>query len=421
MGLDDPRVFLEAIPEQLLESFLRRSATVPSERVRRACGDYFQRWVAALGPSDLSNGPTVEQLRMLAETDPEAYLPRVRRLILEASHEELKQSDGTTLASGWLPRRALVWLAEQFALFTEFFPDSEDILFHLALAEPEPHIGNNATAIWKQLFRIMLSGTPVSFESRLAILKSRLGSEVSEVQMLVLDALDHTLDRQQNRTLPASVIAGRIPPSEWIPKTRGEERKCFVAIVHLLVELTESKNVDLADRARAILGKRTRQLLSRGLLDSLACALTPAHTADATMVLVLDGVESFLHYDSEGLGTVEAQRYLDDVRNWRDKLVGFSFHLLLVSRTAPILGALVDVTARVGKANCKSWLRTCWKCQKIGSGKETGCMEMRRNGLEIWGRRSVHWTVAKAIGKKCSERHWVPRTVHSPEATCRRC
>ena len=329
---DDPQVFLEAIPEQLLESFLRRSATVPSEEVRRACGDYFRGWVNALAPSDLSNGPTVEQLSILTETDPEAYFPRVRQLIFEASHEELQQSDGTTLPSGWLPRRALVWLAEQFGLFPEFFPDSEDILFHLALAESEPNIGNNATAIWEQLFRIVLSGTPVSFENRLEILKSRLGSDVPEARMLVLDALDHALDRQRTRTLPPPVIAGRIPPSEWIPKTRGEEHRCFVAIVHLLVELTESEVGDLADRARAILGNQTRQLLGRGLLDSLACALTPAHTADATMALVLDGVESFFHYDSENLGTVEAQRYLDDVRNWRDKLVGSSFHLLLVSR-----------------------------------------------------------------------------------------
>src|SRR5260370_35111212 len=80
---------------------------------------------------------------------------------------------GYAYGAQWGPRRTLVWLFERLVSFPQYFDDCEASLFRLALEESEPQIGNNATAIWANLFSIYLSGTPTPFRKRFPLTEKR--------------------------------------------------------------------------------------------------------------------------------------------------------------------------------------------------------------------------------------------------------
>ena len=111
---------------------------------------------------------------MLTEVDPGVYLPMLRRLIEQATVDELKMVSGDNIGGSYGARRSIVWLAERMAAFHEYFDHAENILLKLGLAETEKNISNNATAIWRQLYRIFLSGTAISFLDRLSRLERRI-------------------------------------------------------------------------------------------------------------------------------------------------------------------------------------------------------------------------------------------------------
>ena len=142
------------------------------QEMRRIVSDFFFNWVACLTPEDLTNELVVVRLAHLVEVRPEDSLPILRGLVEQTPTEELVR-----LHSGYereKARRQLVWLAEKLTCFAESFRDAEAILFRLALAETEPHLGNNASSVWSALFRIVLLGTPVPFAERLRLLEDRL-------------------------------------------------------------------------------------------------------------------------------------------------------------------------------------------------------------------------------------------------------
>ena len=144
------------------EARVGRSATA---EVRALVGQFFWDSVAALKPADLADEDTVERLATLINTDPDLYFPRLALLVRNATHEELLQSRG-----GRGSRRTLVWTAEHLAAFPKYFAEAEQILRRLALAETEPGIGNSATGVWKELFRIQLSGSANPFPERIELL-----------------------------------------------------------------------------------------------------------------------------------------------------------------------------------------------------------------------------------------------------------
>src|SRR5439155_911183 len=106
-----------------------------------------------------------EELIRLVETHPSKFLPRLRQLV-ESAPEALL-SERQPKLGGWGWRRKVVWACEHLAAFPEYFYDVERILLCLAVNETEKDIGNNASSIWQQLFRIHLSGTSLPFSERI--------------------------------------------------------------------------------------------------------------------------------------------------------------------------------------------------------------------------------------------------------------
>jgi hypothetical protein len=328
----DPEDFLKRIPPSILESFYKRASKSAPEGVRQIIGNTFLIWATDIKPEHLASVETMDQIVTLIEVEPTRYLPILRRLIEEATIEELKCITGDSYRDRWGPRRSLVWLAEKMAAFPEHFDDAERILFRLALAESEPSISNNATNTWKGLFSIFLSGTAVSFEERLLRLEMRILNNDDGVPTFAIDALDGAFRSNFMRHAGPSVVAGKITPVDWRPSDDNEYKKCIDSSVLLLEKLTDKKlfppEVVIYSQKFAI--KNTRFLLKYGYLSHLNTIFSDP-LSDDTRVELIQSVENFLRYAiKKGNSSAPSVSYLGEVKDWLESLKPLDFHGKLV-------------------------------------------------------------------------------------------
>ena len=313
--------FLRNIPSSLLDQFRERVNKSAVEEVRGVTAGFFRGWVGRLGPGDLHEERTSEKLCILVETRPEEFLPQLRSIVERATKEELQQVKGEWWGGAWGPRRSLVWLCERLAAFSEYFADVELILLKLAVAESEPSISNNATHIWKQLFRIALSGTPIPFDSRLMVLKSRVYSQDHQISALGLDALDRALDPFASRTGGPLVVAGRIPPPEWTP-TGEEARNALSNAVTLLAEFARSDRSDIHRKAIEIALSNFHNLLGRGFLAQLQSIFDPKLLNDEVRARVVNVIEHSLYLQSDFSPADRKwpSSYVEQIQEWSTSL-----------------------------------------------------------------------------------------------------
>ncbi len=205
-----------------------------TKEVRALVAGTFRRWSTGLVPASLADPETVDQLVILIDTDPSIYLPILRRLVEHAPEDQVLAITDDVFMGRIGARRNLVWLADRLAAFPEYFDDAEVILRRLALAETEPNIGNNATAIWQRLYHIVLSGTAVGFAERLERLLLFLHSDREPVVDLAIATVAGILDSHSMRIIGPAVVAGRIPPEEWRPRTNVEFHQCYASVLSVL-------------------------------------------------------------------------------------------------------------------------------------------------------------------------------------------
>lgn len=316
----DPPAFLDKIPQPLLDAFLHRVSTSSSEEVRRIVGEFFQHWVAQLQPIDLSDVSKVEKLIVLIEINPEDYLPQLNNLIDRASKEELLKVKGGFI-NGVGTRRSLVWLAEKMAAFPEFFSYAESILWKLALAETEFNIGNNATHVWQELFRIYLSGTAVSFIERIDLLETRLSSENEEEINLALECLNKAFDTEGSRILGSPIVAGRIPPENWQPQTQLELKECLDRALDVVLNAARSNITHLQAGALKIAIDRIPALLSYGYLEHIKTLFLKENTSQEILVSLIRRLEDFIRFNSDAS---------EEVTQWLQSLIPDDFHGRLI-------------------------------------------------------------------------------------------
>ncbi|MGB5099132.1 MAG: hypothetical protein WBN94_00835, partial [Methanothrix sp.] len=252
LAKEDPQDFLEKLPKILLEPFLTRVRKSSSIEVRGIIGEFFRKWSFGLGPAQLNSVDAIDRLVTLIEVEPGTYLPVLRRLIEQATVDELKMVSGENIGGSNGARRSIVWLAERMAAFHEYFDHAENILLKLGLAETEKNISNNATAIWRQLYRIFLSGTAISFLDRLSRLERRILSEDKEIPRFAINALDEILGDHAMRIAGPSIVAGKIPPEEYAPKNDQEYYECIFQTIKLIRRIFDHASIPEDTKKRAI-------------------------------------------------------------------------------------------------------------------------------------------------------------------------
>jgi hypothetical protein len=311
----DPDRLLSQLKSPLLDRFLEQVSRVGREEVRRHVGGYFLGWARQLSPDHLQDVESVLRLKSLTEAAPEEYLPTLQDVIEGASEEQLLAIAGHSPQHDWGPRRHLVWMCEELTGLSGTFHSLESILYRLASTETEPGIGNNATSIWNQLFRIALSGTLLPFRRRCEVLEARLQAASKIDADLVTGALSEIFTAPLvRRVIPASIRRYSEPP-EWFPPTREEYLECLNCAVALL-ELT-TRNPSTAPQAYQIALQNTRSLLSRGFLDALREKMAPSILAAGLSGHLVQEVENYLDLDDldAGLG-LDSDAYRDRVRSW---------------------------------------------------------------------------------------------------------
>jgi hypothetical protein len=286
---------------------------------------HFRNRVAGLAPADLANYGRVKQLLDLLETDPPTHLPLLTRLIREASAEDLVETTDGGL-SGKGTRRGLVWAAERLARFPEYFESAELILRRLALIETEPGIGNNATGIWRQLFRVYLSGTAVPFLDRFETFTRMVLSSDPRERDLALEGLGHLIDTHVSRMGSPSLVGGRIPPPDWFPDTRAERDACLTHVLEFGEELL-ARPEPLRHAAWTYFKEHLRLFLAWGQLDRYKRMLQRYPLPEKLLGPWLEEIDDFLQYEG-GDPNVAAQEHLDycnRVRSWQSSLVPSDF------------------------------------------------------------------------------------------------
>jgi hypothetical protein len=321
--------FLERIPHSLLPAFLDQVNACADDEVRRSCGDYFRGWAERLTAANLTDGDTTARLVALVDTLPASYLPVLGDILEKAPISAIREIRGDAVGSRWGPRRALVWLAERMAKLPDTFDSCERILLRLSVAESEAGIGNNATGTWQQLFRIILSGTPVPFSERLSRLEERLRSEEPAIRNLAIDATDTALSAHGLRMIGDVVVAGKIPPPEWLPETKNQERECYRQLLEVLTRTSKESGNPIADQIRDLLIRHLRSLVWRGFLEQIKQMLCDVSLEEQRLSL-LESLEEFLVFDAQRLGG-PGEKLVAEINSWRRALVGEDFHARLVA------------------------------------------------------------------------------------------
>ncbi|HTU91967.1 MAG TPA: hypothetical protein VMF69_17930, partial [Gemmataceae bacterium] len=213
------------------------------------------------------------------------------------------------------------------------FADSERILLRLALAETEVY-ANNASGVWKDLFRPLLSGTPIPFTERIRLLEERFQTRDASQISLCLGALDGPLTMHGpiiGRMLGPPVIAGRIPPPDWYPSNNKERRECATLTLELLKRLTRSDNEAVRGGVVMETIEHIPQLLLCGFLTEAKEIISVELLSDTRLAELLRKLDWFLEVFCAANSKHVSADLEKAVREWRQSLVPKSVHGRLIS------------------------------------------------------------------------------------------
>ncbi len=313
--------FVKQLPEHLLQQLLDRVATHGAKEVRNQVGSFFRRWFSQLTARELADPASASLATALVEGSPAEYLPQLRAVIEAAKPGELGAIKDHAAGAKWGPRRTLVWLLERLVSFPEYFDDCEASLFRLALEESEPQIGNNATAVWANLFSIYLSGTATPFDRRMPMLQSRTDSVIIQEARLGFAGLARALQGGEGHVVGKPVVAGRLRPDDWQPATHGEERACYRSALAICAHHLNAGFEDEHHRlAFQVLADSLYTLLGHGLADDLRRMVTPNNLAEDEARKVLQTTDDFLEHEQTRRHAPQvnerAVAYIRSVQEW---------------------------------------------------------------------------------------------------------
>lgn len=324
---DDPNRFFANLPTPMEEAFFRQLKDAGSEEMRSACADFFRGRVASITQNDLSDLQKIKGLIRLAEIEPQTIVPPLARLIdsVPADHLKYLHSSGnvTSNRGGWPARREIVWFAERFLALKEHFYDAEMILFKLAQAETETY-GNNATGVWKEIFHITLSGTPIPFNDRLQLLERRIRNADERQLPLALSGFENVISGLRGgggKVLGSPLVAGRIPPPMWRPTTNKEYRECCETTLSLAARLLGIENEAINKPVLSIVLKNIQTIILSGLLREAKVILDAVQLSHEDRAFLIGELDEFINVFAERKGGHIPQDAVKSISAWIEELV----------------------------------------------------------------------------------------------------
>lgn len=275
--------------ESLRLSFLRRLRWLDSFEPARA---FAQR---LLSESNLGNLKALNTdfgskcLDRLVHVDPDLTITTIDRVFGGMGQEDL-----ATVGPG---RRHLVWALERLVFRRSSFVSAATLLMHLAGAETEERIGNNATGQFLQLFKLHLSGTEAEPRLRLQVLDEGLRSKHPSIRSLCVDALGSMLERNHFSRSGGDESIGSTPPlRDWEPTAWDEVHDFYRQGLQRLTDIACSAD-EFAERAREFLGSHIRALLCPDLLDDVKTMIGRVIAHIGFWPEAILGVNTWLYFD----------------------------------------------------------------------------------------------------------------------------
>ncbi len=281
------------MPGNLIESFCNQISRLDflpevkalTEKLCGAQGPFGQAEVI------LSNRGS-RLFRSLVEVNPEATSRVLSKILKQYSNEELFNISGDV-------RRNLVWALEKLCFHEACFEESANSLLLLASSENESW-GNNATGIFKQLFRTFLSGTEAPPTSRLRVIDNALNSDGDTVRVLAVSALEEAICTYSGaRSIGAEYQGSGEPLKEWRPKIWSEVFNYWEQALGRLSNLVTERD-PLALDAKSAIARNIRGLMQYGRVEVLDNIIKKFVVKDGPLwPEALQSIKDVLQYDAD--------------------------------------------------------------------------------------------------------------------------
>jgi hypothetical protein len=254
----------------------------------------------------------------LAEADPKPPLNYLTRTIGTWDKERLLKFENG--------RRSVVWALEKAAIWAEYFGEAASLLLKLGEVENEIY-ANNASGIFKGLFKAMIPSTTASFNQRIEFLKQALSSGSKETRNLVLEAFSKTLETRGGARMLGASDVGIIKVPELSPPTWGELFDAYKSTWAYLNEILKTLPKEDQDKVLDILFHHARGLCLIKNLDGMVIKtfrdLSNKDFIDKKKMI--STVISILHYEKNRLSEDEYLQW----ESLKNELIGDSYSSML--------------------------------------------------------------------------------------------
>lgn len=315
---NDPQTFLKGFPQEHIQSFLARMSRAPEE-VGKVVNTYFRNWEISRRGDIFTDANETDRLLLLVRSDPDQMVPRLHRLVMNSTAEQLSAIRGGG-------RRQLVVDAGEIAAFQQWFSSAEDILFILALHETEPGLGNNATELWSGLFPI-ISYVSTPFDERLKIIEHRLDKADTATKTLCVKALESAVDQQRIHMISGETYGNRIAPGPWRPKDLQQYCSYLKTCLTRLCGLSADDEEPIRGMATQALIKSIRSLVFHGFTDAIKAGagsipqhVRPVLRAELREFLLLNNSEHSPH------SAEERKKRAQFLEEWIKELTSTNLH-----------------------------------------------------------------------------------------------
>lgn len=285
------------MPGSLVESFcdqVSRLDFLPEVKVltEQLCGPQGPFGQAEVILSDRGS----RLFRSLVEVNPIATSSALSNILKPLSDDDLVAITGDT-------RRNLVWALEKLCFHEECFVEATHSLQLLASAENESW-SNNATGLFKQLFKPFLSGTEAPPALRLKVLDGILTSSKDSSRKLAIGALEQVIDTYGgSRIIGAEYQGSGEPLKEWHPKVWDDVFKYWEqALQRLCVLVVEAG--PLASEAKNAIARHIRDLIQNGQINILETTITRIVESQGPLwPEALESIKDSLRYEGDSMPT----------------------------------------------------------------------------------------------------------------------
>ncbi|MDV3251987.1 hypothetical protein DevBK_11645 [Devosia sp. BK] len=229
-------------------------------------------------------------LDALVHVIPDKIADRLADVLIPLSRDQLTMDAPT--------RRNLVEALSKLAFRSHSFRTAARLLMKLGSIETEEW-GDSASATFKQLFRLYLSGTEVPPPMRFAILDEGLASGDADVRALCIDVLAEVFSSSFSRAGEAGQIGSGPALEDWHPQSWDEVDDFYRNGLKRLVSL-RSQLPSAKARCEAIMASATRMMMGSSIYREWADAVSKTAEEKGTWPEAIEAVGDWLFFDRSG-------------------------------------------------------------------------------------------------------------------------